>query len=109
MARGIASFAAAVALVAAVGLGSHAHQSSQQPPNQQPANQQPANQQPANQQPPNQPPAGQPQPPVFRAGINFVRVDVIVTDNKTGQPVDNLKDADFEVTEDGKPQSIESF
>ena len=48
------------------------------------------------------------QPPVFRAGINFVRVDVIVSD-KNGNPVADLKPADFEVTEDGKPQKIETF
>jgi VWFA-related protein len=45
---------------------------------------------------------------VFRAGINFVRVDVIVTD-KTGNPVADLKQTDFEVTEDGKPQTVETF
>lgn len=44
----------------------------------------------------------------FRAGINFVRVDVIVTDGKNGF-VTNLAKEDFEVTEDGKPQSIEQF
>src|SRR6188474_3011798 len=43
---------------------------------------------------------GQP-PPVFRAGVNFVRVDVIVTD-KSGKPVGDLKVEDFEVTEAGK-------
>jgi VWFA-related protein len=46
--------------------------------------------------------------PVFRAGINFVRVDVIVTD-KQGNPVADLTQADFEVLEDGKPQVVESF
>ena len=46
--------------------------------------------------------------PVFRAGINFVRVDVIVTD-KQGNPVTDLTLADFEVTEDGKPQTVETF
>ena len=51
-----------------------------------------------------QPPAQ----PTFRAGINFVRVDVIVTDKK-GKPVLDLKPEDFTVTEDGKPQAIESF
>ncbi len=50
-------------------------------------------------------PAGQ---PVFRAGINFVRVDVIVSD-KTGNPVADLKQTDFEITEDGKPQTVETF
>jgi VWFA-related protein len=49
-----------------------------------------------------------PQQPTFRAGVNFVRVDVIVNDNK-GQPVTNLTQADFEVLEDGKPQTIEQF
>jgi VWFA-related protein len=46
--------------------------------------------------------------PVFRTGINFVRVDAIVTD-KQGNPVMDLTQADFEVTEDGKSQSIETF
>jgi VWFA-related protein len=58
------------------------------------------------------PPAGQdqqqPAPPTFRAGINFVRVDVIATDNK-GNPVLDLKPEDLLVSEDGKPQAIESF
>jgi VWFA-related protein len=48
------------------------------------------------------------QPPVFRTGINFVRVDVIVTD-KTGQPVADLKQSDFQVTEDNQPQTLETF
>ncbi|MEZ4288993.1 MAG: VWA domain-containing protein, partial [Myxococcota bacterium] len=62
-----------------------------------------------------QPPAGDQQPetgpdgqPVFRTGINFVRVDVIVTDRQ-GQPVADLTQDDFEVTEDGKPQDVETF
>ena len=46
--------------------------------------------------------------PVFRGGINFVRVDVIVTDKK-GQQVVDLKQSDFEVAEDKKPQSISQF
>src|SRR5712691_9350267 len=53
----------------------------------------------------------QPQPqqePVFRTGINFVRVDVIVSD-RNGTNVADLKQSDFEVTEDGKPQSVENF
>src|SRR5690349_8706696 len=54
-----------------------------------------------------QPPAAG-QQPVFRAGINFVRVDVIVSD-KAGNPVANLKPEDFEVTEQGKPQKVETF
>ncbi len=50
----------------------------------------------------------QPAQPTFRANINLVRVDVIVTDKK-GAPVDTLKQADFQVFEDGKPQDIETF
>ena len=49
-----------------------------------------------------------PQQPTFRAGVNFVRVDVIVNDGKK-QPVTDLTQADFEVLEDGKPQTIEQF
>ncbi len=58
-----------------------------------------------------QPPAQQDQqaqPPVFRTGINYVRVDVIVSD-RNGANVADLKASDFEVTEDGKPQAIENF
>jgi VWFA-related protein len=78
--------------------------------------------QPAGQQPPPTPPAGAPgaqqgqaqaqdpqqRPPVFRAGVNAVRVDVIVTD-KSGNPVNDLTAADFEVQEDGKPQDVDLF
>jgi VWFA-related protein len=76
----------------------------QQPPPPPPAGQPPP---PAGQQPP---PAGNPQQqqPIFRTGINFVRVDVIVTDRQ-GNPVTDLSEADFEVQEDGKPQKVESF
>jgi VWFA-related protein len=66
----------------------------------------PPSQQPQTQQPPAQPP--QPGTPQFRAGINFVRVDVIVSD-KQDNAVGDLKETDFDVTEDGKPQKIESF
>ena len=45
---------------------------------------------------------------MFRAGINYVRVDVIVSD-KNGTPVADLKQTDFEVPEDGKPQTVENF
>ena len=73
---------------------------------------------PAQSPPPAPPPeaqAGQPAPatdaagqPVFRTGINFVRVDVIATD-KQGMPVTDLSLNDFEVFEDGKPQAVETF
>ncbi len=62
----------------------------------------PAAQQPA------QPPASPDQQPIFRAGINTVRVDVIVTDRQ-GNPVTDLKIEDFEIQEDGKPQKAETF
>src|SRR5215831_19699192 len=47
-------------------------------------------------------------PPVFRTGINYVRVDVIVSD-KNGTNVADLKQSDFEVLEDGKPRNVENF
>jgi VWFA-related protein len=75
----------------------------------QPAGQQPAGQQPA----PSTPPAGaaqqpQQQPPVIRTGINYVRVDVIVSD-KDGKPVMDLTKDDFTISEDNKPQTIDAF
>src|SRR5690348_3971812 len=48
------------------------------------------------------------QKPTFKAGINYVRVDVIVSD-KSGNTVGDLQQGDFDVTEDGKPQTIDSF
>ena len=86
----------------------------QQPAPQQPATQEPAGQPPGGQQPPagEQPAAPQTpvraQQPPIRTGINFVRVDVIVTDNK-GEPVLDLKPEEFSVTEDGKAQKVEQF
>jgi VWFA-related protein len=57
------------------------------------------------QQPAEQPPAEQ---PTFRTGINFVRVDAIVTDRQ-GKPIADLGESDFEVFENGTPQTIETF
>ena len=54
------------------------------------------------------PPIQLPEQPTFRGGIDFVRVDVIVTDGKAA-PVTDLKQTDFEVLEDDQPQSIEQF
>jgi len=73
---------------------------------QDPAPQPPATQKPAP-PPGDQTPVRAQQPPI-RTGINFVRVDVIVTDNK-GEPVLDLKPDDFTVTEDNKPQKVEQF
>jgi VWFA-related protein len=93
------TLARAAALVVALGLLASA-----------PGAQEPAAPPPA--PPPQQePPAGQPeraQQPPFRTGINFVRVDVIVTDRQ-GNPVLDLKPEDFSVFEDGKPQAVEQF
>jgi VWFA-related protein len=56
-----------------------------------------------------QPPATpDPAQPVFRTGINFIRVDAIVSDRQ-GNPVDDLKLEDFEISEDGKPQKPETL
>ena len=56
---------------------------------------------------PAQGPTG-PQQPTFRGGIDVVRVDAFVTDKK-GQPVTDLKETDFEILEDGKPQTVDQF
>ena len=59
--------------------------------------------------------AGQGQPsdpaaqvPTFKAQVEYVEVDAVVTDQQ-GNFVRNLKKEDFQVTEDGKPQSISNF
>src|SRR5688572_13989910 len=81
-----------------------AQQEKAPPPEQQPAAEQPA-------APDTAPHVGaeqQNQQPVFGGGINLVRVDVIV-DFRKGQPVLDLSQTDFEVIEDGKPQSVEQF
>ncbi len=88
--------AAGAALLLALGTNGTAEQAAQ------PAK--PAAQQPTP-TPPGDPAA---QPPVFRAGINYVRVDVIISD-KNGNPVGDLQPADFDVSEDGKPQKIDTF
>lgn len=52
-------------------------------------------------------PAQEAQPPSFRTGATFVRVDAFVT--KGGVPVEDLKAEDFIVKEDGVPQKVQSF
>jgi len=91
----VAACAATLALGAVVAAG---QQGGQQPPA--------AGGQAQQGQAPGQDP--QQRPPVFRAGVNAVRVDVIVTD-KDGNPVGDLTAADFEVQEDGKGQEIDLF
>lgn len=73
-------------------------QAGQTPPPAAPA---PATQAPAT-------PPAETEQPVFRAGVNFVRVDAIVTD-KQGNPVTDLTQDDFEVIEDDKRQTVETF
>ncbi len=46
--------------------------------------------------------------PVFRSGINFIRVDAIVTDDD-GNHVADLDQSDFEIYEDGVLQTVETF
>ncbi|HEY3885788.1 MAG TPA: VWA domain-containing protein, partial [Vicinamibacterales bacterium] len=82
------------ALLVAFGVGAPA-QAPQQTPAQQPRGQA-------------QPPVRQ-QPPVIKSGVNFVSVDVIVTDKKTGNIVLDLKPSDFDVKEDKQPQKIQTF
>jgi VWFA-related protein len=47
-------------------------------------------------------------PPTFAVGTSAVAIDVVVRDKK-GQLVKDLTAADFEVTEDGAKQKVESF
>jgi VWFA-related protein len=68
---------------------------------------------PAAQQQPTAPaPSGSAPPqgptPVFRSGIDSISVDVSVTDRQ-GRPVTDLTAADFEIREEGKPQTVEAF
>lgn len=46
--------------------------------------------------------------PVFRGGTHFVRVDAYPV-GRDGRILEGLTADDFEITEDGKPQKIESF
>lgn len=48
-----------------------------------------------------------PQQPTFRAGANYVRVDMYATEN--GQPVEDIKAEELDLREDGVPQTIETF
>jgi VWFA-related protein len=49
----------------------------------------------------------QPQQPTFRTEANYVRVDVYPTVN--GVPVDDLRQDELQILEDGVPQKIEQF
>ena len=54
-----------------------------------------------------QPIQGPPQT-VIRINVNLVQVDAVVTDSN-GKPVTDLKREDFELFQDGKPQTITAF
>ena len=54
-----------------------------------------------------QPQPGQ-KPPVFRAGVDLVHLDVSVLD-KARHPVRGLTAADFTITEDDRPQDVVAF
>src|SRR5688500_3238628 len=55
-----------------------------------------------------QKPAAPPAQPIFRAGTDLVRVDVTATINGD-EPVADLQAADFEITEDDVPQTVETI
>ncbi len=73
-----------------------------------PPGQTPQDPQQQTQQPPPQQQTQQPAPPVFRTGVNAVRVDVSVVGSKD-LPVSGLQASDFTLTEDGVPQKIDTF
>jgi VWFA-related protein len=49
-----------------------------------------------------------PQQPTFKAQVEYVEVDALVTD-AAGKIVRDLKKEDFQVLEDGKPQTVTNF
>jgi len=65
---------------------------------------------PGQQPPPPPPPPAQPsqQQPTFKVRVDYVEVDVVVTDRQ-GNLVRDLKKEDFQVLEDGKGQTINTF
>src|SRR3954463_8667691 len=68
-----------------------------------------ADQNPAPQaQTPSPPPAAPTQGPTFRVRVDYVEVDVVVTDRQ-GNLVRDLKKEDFQISEDGKAQTITNF
>lgn len=55
-----------------------------------------------------QAPPARPAQPTFPAGIEIVKVDVVVVDRE-GMPIEGLTKADFAVKEDGQSREIETF
>jgi VWFA-related protein len=62
----------------------------------------------AGQNPPPASPPAQTQQPTFKLRVDYVEVDVVVTDRQ-GNLVRDLKKEDFQVLEDGKAQAITNF
>src|SRR5262249_17253332 len=56
----------------------------------------------------NPPAPSQPQTPTFKLRVHYVEADVVVTD-RDNNLVNDLKQQDFQVLEDGKSQSITAF
>ena len=59
-------------------------------------------------QPSAQPQSPPPQGPTFRVEVSYVEIDAVVTDAE-GKFVRGLTKDDFEILEDGKPQSVTAF
>src|SRR5262245_41789708 len=51
--------------------------------------------------------AQNPNQPTFRTGANYVRVDMYAS--RDGKPIDDLKQDEVEIFEDGVPQKIDAF
>ena len=49
------------------------------------------------------------QTPTFLGRLDLVRAEVSVIENRSGKPVMGLKESDFTISENGKPQKISSF
>jgi VWFA-related protein len=86
----------------ACGLLAAAPRAQQAPPAQPPATPSPTSQSAAP-----QPAAGQP-PLTFKVEVNYVEVDAVVTDEQ-GNFARNLTKDDFQIVEDGKPQTVSAF
>jgi VWFA-related protein len=112
--RVLALFAAASLLAAPLG----AQNSQSQPQSQQPPAQQPQAPQPQPQVIPVNPRQGPAAPPAnkavaggkatLRSTVSLVEIDVQVT-NRDGKPVKGLKQEQFSITEDSKPQKVSTF
>jgi len=44
----------------------------------------------------------------FKANVHVVVIDVVVTDSN-GEPVTGLQQSDFQISEEGQPQTMASF